>query len=124
MRLKHGVEKMNRKMLIALAIIELLLMGSLVAIGSGKSDDMDTTSKAIDHNCIGACDNCDGQCKVSEECNSQGNGICDGTGSCSQNRQITNNCNSECDGSGSCSQNTLRIRNCNSVSECSGSCIN
>jgi len=95
---------MNRKMLIALAIVELLLMGSLVAIGSGKSDDMYTTSEALDDNCTGDCDNCDGQCKVSQECNSQGNGICDGT--CS------------------CSQNTLRIRSCNSGSGCSGSCIN
>jgi hypothetical protein len=115
---------MNRKMLIAIAIVELLLVGTLVAIGSGKSDYMDTTNEATDDNCVGDCDNCDGQCKGSEECTSQGKGICDGTGLCSQNRQMTKNCNSECDGSGSCSQNTIRIRSCNSGSGCSGSCLN
>ena len=111
-------------MLFTLAIIELLLVGSLVAIGSDKSDYIDSTSKIADDNCMGDCDNCDGQCKGSEECSSQVNGICNGTGSCSQNRQMTKNCISDCDDSGSCSQNTIRIRNCNSGSGCSGSCLN
>ena len=92
---------MNRKMLITLAIIEILLIGSLIAIGSGNTNYTNTKAEVIDKECSGDCNNCDGQCTNSEECNSQKNDKCIGTDSCAQNRQMNKNCHSDCIGSGS-----------------------
>jgi len=105
---------MNRKLLIGFLIVGLLLIGSLIGIGSGNTNYTDKTSEAIDETCSGDCNNCDAQCEGPENC--------DESGTCSQNKEITKNCNSDGSCSGTCSQNTKRIRNCNSGSGCSGSC--
>jgi hypothetical protein len=116
--------KMNRKMLVSLTVIELLLVGSLIVIGSGRPNYIDTSSEGVDNTCLEVCNNCDSLCEETENCKLETNEKCDESGSCAQNMQMAKNCNSDCNGSGSCSQNEQRTRRCNSGSSCSGKCIN
>jgi len=114
---------MNKRIVIAFAIVQILLIGSLLAIASSNNEQR-ARENEIDEICTGDCNNCDEECDRIGFCNSQGKQNCDGTGTCSQMNQRNTNCNSICDGTGTCTQNTQQGRNCNPKSSCSGICNN
>jgi len=120
----YGAEKkMNKKMLITFAIVQLFLIGSLLAIASSDNESI-TTDEEINDTCTGNCDNCDRQCDGIGDCKSQGNSNCDWTENCIQKMETKNNCESECESSKTCPKNTQQSRNCRSGSICPGSCNN
>ena len=112
---------MNKKMILILAILQIILIGSLIAIVSGNNEE-DITDEITDDICTGNCSYCNGACDDRAFCNTQANQNCDGTGTCIQNNKQNTNCNTICDGSGTCRQNTQQGRNCFSKSSCSGTC--
>ena len=90
---------MKKKILILYAIVLLFLIVTLIGVGSSN-----IAEEEINKKCLDDCNNCIDQCNSSNQCNTQRNENCDGTGTCSQNNQ--------------------RVRNCESKSDCSSSCNN
>ncbi len=111
---------MDKKKPIGFAIVLVLLVGSLIVIGSGNTNESVNSDEEIiaNENCLGSCGDCDGQCT------GQGNGICDGSGTCSQKRQMNNNCNVDCEGTGLRAQYQHKVRSCISSSGCLDMCNN
>jgi hypothetical protein len=118
----QGEKKMNKKMIIAVAIIQVILIGSLLAIAS-DNDQNNFNNYEVNDSCPAACGDCDGTCDGTGYCNFEGGVNCDGTGICSENQQQIKSCDSACDGSGSGGQARLS-RNCYRESSCSGICNN
>ena len=109
-------------MLIAFALVQVVLIGSLFALASDNDQVVIPDDEIID-TCTGDCANCT-DCTGDGDCQGKGNLNCDGTGSCNHNQIRNTNCNTVCDGSGSYKQNTQQIRGCGTSSSCSGSCNN
>ena len=116
-------KKMNKKMLITFAIVQIFLIGGLLVIASSNNESINTDEE-INDTCTGDCDNCNHQCDGIGDCKSQGSSNCGGTGNCIQKMETKNNCESECESSGTCPKNTQQSRTCSSGSICPGSCNN
>ena len=113
---------MNKKILAVIIAAQLLLIGSIIVIGSDNAKEMNNLNDEIKD----VCQNNNGDCLR------QGNGCgygkstekqnCDGSGLCAQECLRNSNCDNECDGPRSNSQNTQQICKCDSQSRCSDCC--
>ncbi|KYK23771.1 hypothetical protein AYK21_06405 [Thermoplasmatales archaeon SG8-52-2] len=88
---------MKKKIMIFIAILVLFLIGSFASMVSSTS-----TEEEVNESCLDDCKNYDSKCNDSNNCNSQGNKICDGLGSCSQNKDPQGYCKTDSSCSGSC----------------------
>jgi hypothetical protein len=88
---------MKKEIMIIIAIILILIIGSFVGMVSSTA-----TEEELNDSCLDDCDDCDSKCNDSNNCNSQGDNFCDGKDSCTQNKQRQGNCKLNSDCSGSC----------------------
>lgn len=111
---------MNKNLLIAFAITQILLVGSLVVIGSGNTQT--SAYDGIDDVCINKCDTCEKECNEYNACNTQCNEDYDGSSSCLQQQNMIKKGDKQCGGSGGYIQRNQQI--CSRQSSCTSLCQN
>jgi len=115
---------MDKKILSAFIIIQVLLIGSIMVFASGnnQTDTLENLSESCTGDCTectGNCGDCVGECKEQGTCNQDCSSSCQKESSCIGTCQSNQRSYSGCSGSGACKQSTNQIQTCNTASTCS-----